>query len=113
MNTTKMSQLPWTANGSETSTATWVEDAHGKRVCTMIKGEQDWRNAQAIAEAVNQHGRLLGLVRAVFAAEDAVLRAKVGATVANSKPAIAEREAARVARQALRGAIEQVVASAT
>lgn len=41
----------WTANGSETSTATWVSDATGKRVCTMRSCEQDWVNAKLIAQA--------------------------------------------------------------
>lgn len=43
--------FPWAAKGSETSTATWVEDALGKRVCTMKPTDQDWSNCQLLAAA--------------------------------------------------------------
>jgi hypothetical protein len=51
MNAKKM-QGPWKACGSDTSLTTWVE-RDGKRVCTMQRGENDWKYAQVIADACN------------------------------------------------------------
>src|ERR1700742_804805 len=42
---------PWRAEGSETTTSTWVVGPNGKRVCTMAVCEKDWANAQFIAAA--------------------------------------------------------------
>ena len=51
MKTYKFSQFPWAAKGSERSTATWVTDSMGKRVCTMSPNDHDWDNCQLIAAA--------------------------------------------------------------
>ena len=48
---TKHTPGKWFANGSDTSLATRVEDANGKRVCTMRQCEVDWERAQLIAQA--------------------------------------------------------------
>lgn len=56
---TQPSKLPWRADGSDMSLATWVYDANNKRVCTMARCETDWANAEFIAEAVNSHATLV------------------------------------------------------
>jgi len=48
---TKHTPGKWVANGSDTSLATWVEDADGKRICTMKQAADDWDLAQLIAQA--------------------------------------------------------------
>lgn len=45
--------FPMTANGSDRTATTWVEDAEGKRVCTMKPGPEDWTFAKLIAVALN------------------------------------------------------------
>ncbi len=41
----------WTVEGSEQSTAIWVEDGQGKRVCTVRNCEKDADRARLIAAA--------------------------------------------------------------
>jgi hypothetical protein len=51
----------WRVNGSETTTAIWVEDGNGKRVCTLRNCEADADRARLIA-AAPEILRLLKLV---------------------------------------------------
>lgn len=47
----KFTPGPWVADGSESTTATWVNGGDGKRVCTMRPSVKDWGNARLIAAA--------------------------------------------------------------
>jgi len=59
---TQPSKLPWKAGGSEKSTATFLLDADGKRVCTMKPCDTDWSNALFIEKAVNSYAALVARV---------------------------------------------------
>ena len=47
----KFTKGPWKVNGSDQSTAIWVEDADGKRVCTVRNCDTDLDRARLIAAA--------------------------------------------------------------
>ena len=46
---------PWKVNGSDSTTAIWVEDAGGQRVCTVRNCDVD-RAALALAEQGGKDG---------------------------------------------------------
>lgn len=74
---TKHTPGKWFANGSDTSLATWVEDANGKRVCTMRQCEDDWERAQLIAQAPDllaERDRLAAINAELVAALDELRR---------------------------------------
>jgi len=73
---TKHTPGKWFANGSDTSLATWVEDANGKRVCTMRQCEDDWANAELIASApalLAERDKLLAVNAELLAALDRLI----------------------------------------
>lgn len=45
--------LPVRVNGSETTTAIWIEDANGKRAATIKGGERDADSAALLVRACN------------------------------------------------------------
>lgn len=51
--------LPLRVNGSELTTAIWVEDANGKRVLTVKNCEIDLERAEFIVRACNSHDALV------------------------------------------------------
>ena len=42
---------PWKVNGSESTTAIWVEDSNGRRVCNIRNCDIDYDRARLIAAA--------------------------------------------------------------
>jgi len=72
---TQASKLPWRADGSEMSLATWVYDANQKRVCTMARCETDWGNAEFIVTACNSHTALTERVAKLEAALQGLVNA--------------------------------------
>ena len=62
----------WKVNGSEDTTAIWVEGADGKRVCTVRNCEDDADHARLIAAAPALLAALTELHRLVEATDDIV-----------------------------------------
>ena len=53
----------WTVIGSEETTAVWVEDEDGKRICTVRNCEKDIDRANLIAAAPELLAALEGVLR--------------------------------------------------
>lgn len=69
---------PWRVNGSEQTTAIWVETADGKRICTVRNCDSDADVARLIAaapELLAEVERLQAVNAELVAALDRILRA--------------------------------------
>lgn len=88
--------LPWRVNGSERSTAIWVEDADGKRVCIVRNHERDSDVARLMAAAPDMLDALKVAANVLFLLSDEV--AALGLKAENVAPkvraAITKTEAA-------------------
>lgn len=108
---TKHTPGKWVACGSDTSLATWVSSHTGTRICTMRQCEDDWANAQLIAQAPDllaERDRLAAVNAELVAALEGLLN--IGAVqqwLDESQPACARRVVVkRTARTALAKAEE-------
>ena len=81
----------WVAEGSETTTATWVSSG-GRRVCTMRPCEQDWANACLIAAAPDLLAALKALVSIADSVADTENTNVMDATIEAARRAIAKAE---------------------
>jgi len=62
--------LPLVYAGSETTTASWINDANGRRVCSMRACETDSDMARAIITACNAHDELVAALRGIIEHRD-------------------------------------------
>lgn len=70
MNMTKHTPTPFALpvryNGSEVNTSSWIEDANGKRVCTMRVCSNDSDRAAFIVKAANAHDDLVAALKGLL-----------------------------------------------
>lgn len=78
------------ADGSESTTATWVNGSDGKRICTIKPSFHDWDNARLIAAAPE----LLEALRRILYAHDTK---NIGASMGEAKLCDAYADQARAA----------------
>lgn len=78
---------PWTANGSETTSVTWVSNSKGHRICTMQRSEFDWSNALLIAASPNLLVALEAIIKMIgpYAGQG-----RMDAEISNARAAIAK-----------------------